>query len=380
MSGGDPDGPEERSMNERGVCAAVVAALVLTAVVASPVAAATRPPKNLKLVGDHWTPWDPPEPGPDAYIIQKGDCLWDLAGKWFGDPFLWPQIWDENRYILDSHWIYPGDPLVVPGRPTVVPAEGPPPVTDAAPPPSPTLPPAQPPALVPQPEPLVPAAFASDLYCSGYLDHEEHTPGMFIAGRHIEREALGEGDIVFLSQGRNQGIQAGDEFGIQRWTRTVVQPSSGDELGTYVRRMGRLRVLLAHDDTSTALITMSCEDIREGDELVPWREIPMPMLTSLPDMDPLDPTPTGGATGEIVHVNDDLTAFGAGNVIITDLGQPSGVTPGDVLVLYRPREGGLPRLNLGQAVILTVESGSSTAKILRSTRESEIGDSVEVWR
>ena len=91
----------------------------------------TTPPKNLKKVGDHWTPWDPPAPGPDAYIIQKGDTLWDLAGKWFEDPFLWPQIWDENRYILDSHWIYPGDPLVVPGRPTVVPAEGVPPVAES---------------------------------------------------------------------------------------------------------------------------------------------------------------------------------------------------------------------------------------------------------
>ena len=84
-----------------------------------------RPPQNLKKVGDHWTPWDPPPAGPDAYIIQKDDTLWDLAEEWLGDPFLWPQIWDENRYILDSHWIYPGDPLVIPGKPTVVPDGGP---------------------------------------------------------------------------------------------------------------------------------------------------------------------------------------------------------------------------------------------------------------
>ena len=33
---------------------------------------APTPPTNLKLVGDHWTPWDPPEVGPEAYIIQQG--------------------------------------------------------------------------------------------------------------------------------------------------------------------------------------------------------------------------------------------------------------------------------------------------------------------
>ena len=119
--------------------------------------AATSPPTNLKQVGDHWTAWDPPEPSADAYIIQKDDTLWDLANTWFADPFLWPQIWDENRYILDSHWIYPGDPLVVPGRPTVVPEDGPPPVAEVVPPvvEHETPPPVEPPSALP---PLVPLA------------------------------------------------------------------------------------------------------------------------------------------------------------------------------------------------------------------------------
>ena len=84
----------------------------------------TLPPTNLKKVGDHWTPYDPPDPESfpaDAtlHIIVPGDTLWDLADLVFGNPYLWPQIWNENRYIEDSHWIYPGDPLLLPARPTV---------------------------------------------------------------------------------------------------------------------------------------------------------------------------------------------------------------------------------------------------------------------
>ena len=79
-------------------------------------ARADQPPGNLQLVGDHWTAWDPPTSFPDGaevYIIQKGDTLWDLANQYYGDPYLWPQLWERNQYIVDAHWIYPGDPLVV---------------------------------------------------------------------------------------------------------------------------------------------------------------------------------------------------------------------------------------------------------------------------
>ena len=74
------------------------------------------PPKPLRLVGDHWTPYDPPTELPEGvtvHMIEAGDTLWDLAARYLGDPYLWPQIWEHNPYILDSHWIYPGDPLVI---------------------------------------------------------------------------------------------------------------------------------------------------------------------------------------------------------------------------------------------------------------------------
>ncbi len=361
------------------LCAVTAVAILLGAADAPvPAEAPTKPPKNLKLVGDHWTPWDPPPAGPDAYVIQKGDTLWDLSAKWFSDPFLWPQIWDENRYILDSHWIYPGDPLVVPGRPTVVPAEipevGEGAVPDAG---EPSLPVAE---LPPPPAPpaLVPLADATDLYCSGSIERDPPPAPLWIAGRDTERVIVGEGDVVFLSHGRDAGVEAGAEYAVVRRGRVVRHPETGKTVGTLVRRLGRLRVMLSHEATATAVITMSCEDLREGDELVPWEEIPAPMRTEMPSFDRWDPTPSGGATGRIVAVRDDLSAVGQGNLIYTDLGAPSGAAPGDIVTLFRARADDLPRRNLGQAVVLTVGPVSSLAKILVSVGESEVGDAVEL--
>jgi hypothetical protein len=47
------------------------------------------------------------------YIIRKGDTLWDIAFRFLGDPFAWPQIWHQNPYIKDPNLIFPGDKLTI---------------------------------------------------------------------------------------------------------------------------------------------------------------------------------------------------------------------------------------------------------------------------
>ena len=53
----------------------------------------------VELRGDH----------PDTYVVQRGDTLWDIAGKFLQRPWLWPEIWQANPQIQTPHLIYPGD-------------------------------------------------------------------------------------------------------------------------------------------------------------------------------------------------------------------------------------------------------------------------------
>jgi len=46
-----------------------------------------------------------------AYVVKKGDTLWDLSAEFLNDPFAWPDLWENNRHIQDPHWIYPGDSI-----------------------------------------------------------------------------------------------------------------------------------------------------------------------------------------------------------------------------------------------------------------------------
>ena len=49
--------------------------------------------------------------GQENYVIQRGDTLWDLSGKFLDSPWYWPKLWSYNPQIENPHWIYPGNPL-----------------------------------------------------------------------------------------------------------------------------------------------------------------------------------------------------------------------------------------------------------------------------
>ncbi len=51
-----------------------------------------------------------------THVVVKGDTLWDITGKYLGNPFTWPTVWQKNPQIKDAHWIYPGDVVNIDGN------------------------------------------------------------------------------------------------------------------------------------------------------------------------------------------------------------------------------------------------------------------------
>src|SRR5262245_7490611 len=74
------------------------------------------PPKNLTQKADgHFTANnDPANPEKfDVYTVKAGDTLSAIAAQSMKNPRLWPQLWEQNEHIVNPHWIYPNDKILI---------------------------------------------------------------------------------------------------------------------------------------------------------------------------------------------------------------------------------------------------------------------------
>ncbi len=390
---------------------------VLAALVAVPAAApaADRPPKDLHWTGDHWTAWDAPAPAPGlkVYRVVRGDTLWGIAKSHYGDPYLWPQIWEQNQWIKDAHWIYPGDPLALGPEVTTPeklaenekPAAGTPAGAPAAEPEKPVPGVTTAAAAASPPGPL---GAESDIYCSGYVggiadsfpysivgsEYDVLTPrgtgyGVYTGGARQEtgnygvvntaKYDLSTGDLIYLDGGSERGLAPGQLFTVVEPGSEVIHPVSGRLYGRFYRYAGRVRVLSVQERTAIAEIVHACDPVRVGARLVPFQAEPVP-LGRRTAMRPVN-YPTEAArladAPTIIWSKDDIVSLGEDHVVFIDRGADADVTPGDVYTIYRLNRPGLPPVVLGELAILSVHPKSSVAKIVRSRYEIFVGDRLE---
>jgi hypothetical protein len=349
----------------------------------------TEPAANDIVVPPHWSRYTAPTTYPEGtqlHIIQRGDTLWDLSNQYLRNPFLWPQLWDANRYIENPHLIYPGDPVRIPDVDVVRP-EGVEPGTEGL--------PGQPggPGTGPGGEQygaeggpgamggpggptgpqFRPAYEEISIQCAGYLN-EEGDDDLRISGSEeaSQKVALATGDIVYLNRGMRDGINPGETY----YTHRRVDFTWGVD-GSYVRRSGWVRVLAVQEDTALAEIVQACSDVQVGDYLKPFEPVPVPLLPVQPHATRLTPE-SGRMRGKIVASLDDLASLGRGYLVSIDVGQEDGVVPGNIFTVFRYVYDGAPRKMLGEIAVLTVQGQNSTGRIMHSYDFMEVGDLVEL--
>jgi hypothetical protein len=383
-------------------------------------------------IEEHWSGYDYPRElaeGVRYHIIIDGDTLWDLAGRYFSDPLLWPQLYQANDYIKDPDLIYPGDPLIL-DIGVVVTDDA---ITDSVVTSDPSAAPGgddgfseldafgeagegsaemdelgEPVAgqqedvgsvsdvvdfdLESSEFVILPAGNRNDMECSTYI-YPLRTPGETIepdaprvfGGEVGELDNYAEGDVVYLNKGSDDGLEPGLVFSARRRLENVYSGNNKRKqfLGSAVDQTGKVKIVAVQPENATGLIIDSCFEISTGDFLVPYEQEPIPLITELPDINRFQRFDKEGH-GYLVAAEDDLASFGKGHIANIDLGTlTANIAPGDLFIVYRlnpnsnpKKDLSLPDIYLGHAVALKTQERTTTIKIIHSMREMRVGDRV----
>ena len=367
--------------------------LLLALALAAPDLAAQEPATGPVKVEAHASKWEYPKElnvpeGSRTHLVQKGDTLWDLAGKYLGNPYAWPQIWELNQWIKDPHWIYPGDPLVIDLTRAVATAGS---VPEAVAGLQPDLKRADP--SVPRRTEL---GFAFQdfiqlpfLTPEGAEAHYKSQGAFRIMGNKREdRQYLAEGESIYMNGGTEQGVKVGDRVLVLKTVaRKLAHPLlAKKKLGDVVQQCGVVRVITAQAKGSVAVIERCLEAVEAGDRLVRFTEpanLPMQARTDI-----ADPVKIAPDAGVVVYIRDSKLNSATGDMIIIDKGASSGLKVGDVLLALRIRtfpvgsgkEKKPPTETvdhyLGQVLVVRADAGSATCRVLRTVEELRNGDTV----
>ena len=308
---------------------------------------------------------------PPIYTVRRGDTLWDVTGRYYGNPWEWPRVWSYNPEVTNPHWIYPLDQLrLLPPNTPVEPQSGPrvrTPVT----------------------------SFRSGtvyLRQEGYLDEEALEQTGVVVGSPEDHMMLSPYDQVYLEFDENLRGQPAGEYTIYREIEEGERERDGE--GQLVRIFGAVRIESYDQDRRTARATIieALDPIERG-----YRVAPVPRRF---DMVPPRVSDRDIAT----HVAATLRPhelLGEQQIVFLPIGENEGLQLGHRFFLTeagdRWRDGlsgdpddhgaivnppdepdAYPAEVIAEGRVVHVRPSSATLMITRSVREVERGDRAEM--
>ncbi len=333
------------------------------------------------------------------YVVVKGDTLWDIAGRFLGNPFRWPAIWEKNRYIADPHWIYPGNPIDLAelerqldaaereaeqalsaespldgegaaGIERATQAAGPGPETaegEAAGDGGPRTRLALPQRIPDFQEPVH----------QGFISKDEERGTGVVLDWNLETEMASQHDRIYIALARGQSARIGDRFSVLRKGKTVRHPVTGWSVGRRYYQLGEVVATAVDGRVVTAEITTALDPIRRGDRVKAFEPAVVEVRPKLG---------TKSVDGFIVAPKFELTNVAEHDVVYIDRGTADGVEVGHTFAVVRPGHrasaGGqsarTPPRTIGRLLVLSTGRRTASALIVQSNEPIQLGDRISL--
>lgn len=314
------------------------------------------------------------------YIVKNGDTLWGISERFYGDPFLWPRLWQQNQYVTNPHQIYPGDRIRLYPYKVLIELEEEAKPLEVKPPPAPPVSVEEAPPLPPIPE-VIRLTVYPEVRSAGFVADRMEGVGM-IVGSKVDKLLLVAEDEVYISFQKGISVKAGDVFTIFRLGKVIKHPALKKlVLGRKIEILGTAVITRAKEgEAPTALITKCYDTISLGDMVTPYfpeREEIKVGIVAEPKY------------GWIVASKLDKLELAEGDVVYIDLGEKDKVQPGDVFHVMRrgkvirdPASKGkdlvkLPDEIVARLVVIKTLERTATAILVQSRVPVHVGDPIK---
>lgn len=287
------------------------------------------------------TPVQVKDNAPDRYIVEKGDTLWGISGKFLKEPWRWTEIWKLNQdQIKNPNRIYPGDVIVLDRSGSEAQLR----LASAG--ETVRLQPRVRGEVISTAIPSIPA-LAIEPFLSRPLvieqDGLDRAPRVIATG--LSHVYLGAGDIAYVS---GLGDSKTSSWQLYRPGKALVDPESNKTLGYEAVYLGT-GTIEKPGEPATLLITTATQEIGLSARLV--------AAGTPPPNDYLPHPPKTTVAGRVLGVYGGLTAAGRNSIIVLNRGARDGIDNGAVLALYRLGETVVekaPELG-GERVVATIK-------------------------
>jgi hypothetical protein len=321
-----------------------------------------------------------------THVVQKGDTLWGICELYYGDPDLWPKLWQMNPFITNPHLLEPGDVLtLLEDVPILIPEE-----KEIA-------------ARKPQKlEPVVKGPVGIDvsgltnINALGYLsDVEAELWGNLFASEN-DRMLLSPGDTVYVRiTKQGERVEPGDEFSICKQSPLIRHPVTGEKMGYVLTMRGRLIIdepvgltyeedeLLLKKNIYKATLLNCYKTLSVGDSIVPYEPASHCVLPISMDR---------ALSGNVVATQDETNILATSAVVYIDCGLDKGVQKGHAFQVVRkhvvpdPDDQGfhltgraeliLPDVPLATILVLESRKKTATAVVISSKLDFPVGSPI----
>jgi hypothetical protein len=312
-----------------------------------------------------------------THVVQKGDTLWSICEKYYGDPYLWPELWEMNKFITNPHWLKPGDVI------TLLEYEKektPIPVTREA-----ALQEQKLSGLPQEPEKPreirgIHVASLTNVEALGFLRQNSIEPWGKIFDHATKKVLIEENDIVYAKM-YQEGIQPGDTFTVFNISKPVKHPLSKEECGYIHSFKGVLMVEEVKEEYCVGRIRESFRTIYKDDLLMPYHPV-SPCVLPLPYHSDL--------TAHVIAAKDNLQLHGQYSVVYIDSGFEEGLRRGNIFEAIEERDSSseekqsvaLPPAILANILILATTEHTSAGVVFWASKNFGNGVTIRPvpWR